>query len=66
MTSGWHTVVNVVAQLRFALSSANIWRLMDDDFNNNDFYNHIVDFFELPPTQGAAKEVDGILLWWNR
>jgi hypothetical protein len=39
---------------------------MDDDFNNEVFYNHIVDFFELPPTQDAAKEVEDILLWWNQ
>ncbi|KAG1837473.1 hypothetical protein C8R48DRAFT_622817, partial [Suillus tomentosus] len=51
--------------LRFALSSANSWRIMDDDFNSEVFYSHIVDFFELPPTQDAAKEVDDILLWWN-
>ncbi|KAG2105187.1 hypothetical protein BD769DRAFT_1676118 [Suillus cothurnatus] len=48
--------------LRFTLSSANSWRIMDDDFDNEVFYNHIVDFFELPPTQDAAKEVEDILL----
>ncbi|KAG2121855.1 hypothetical protein BD769DRAFT_1671257 [Suillus cothurnatus] len=42
--------------------AANSWRIMDDDFDNEVFYNHIVDFFELPPTQDAAKEVEDILL----
>ncbi|KAG2072364.1 hypothetical protein BDR04DRAFT_1013657, partial [Suillus decipiens] len=58
-------IAYITIQLCFALSSANSWQIMDDDFNSKVFYNHIVDFFELPPTQDAAKEVDGILLWWN-
>ncbi|KAG1808013.1 uncharacterized protein BJ212DRAFT_1201286, partial [Suillus subaureus] len=58
-------IAYAAVQLCIALSSASSWRIMDDDFNSEVFYNHIVDFFELPPTQDAANEVDDILLWWN-
>ncbi|KAG1820134.1 hypothetical protein EV424DRAFT_1322953, partial [Suillus variegatus] len=52
--------------LRFALSSTGSWRVIDDEFNHQDFYNNIVDFLELPMTPDASKEVDDLLLWWNR
>ncbi|KAG1886592.1 hypothetical protein F4604DRAFT_1675484 [Suillus subluteus] len=54
------------AQLRFALSSSGSWRIIDDEFNNQEFYDNIVDYLELPPTPEAAKEIDNLLLWWNQ
>ncbi|KAG1848140.1 hypothetical protein C8R48DRAFT_677345 [Suillus tomentosus] len=54
------------AQLRFALSSSGSWRIIDDEFNNQEFYDNIVDYLELPPTPEAAKEIDSLLLWWNQ
>ncbi|KAG2055847.1 hypothetical protein BDR06DRAFT_881548, partial [Suillus hirtellus] len=59
-------IAYAAVQLHFALSSANSWQIIDDDFNSKVFYNHIIDFFELPPTRDAANEIDEILLWWNR
>ncbi|KAG1799432.1 uncharacterized protein HD556DRAFT_1439814 [Suillus plorans] len=56
----------ISVQLRFALSSSGSWRVVDDEFNNQEFYDNIVDYLELPPTPEAAKEVDDLLLWWNR
>ncbi|KAG1794824.1 uncharacterized protein HD556DRAFT_1236392 [Suillus plorans] len=53
-------------QLRFALSSAGAWRIIDDDFNHNEFYHNIVDYFELPSSPDAAQDVENLLLWWNR
>ncbi|KAG2358664.1 hypothetical protein BDR07DRAFT_1294316 [Suillus spraguei] len=53
-------------QLRFALSSAGAWRIIDDDFDHNEFYHNIVDYFELPSSPDAAKDVENLLLWWNR
>jgi hypothetical protein len=53
-------------QLRFALSSTGSWRVIDDEFNHQEFYDNIVDFFELAVTSDAAKEVEDLLLWWNR
>ncbi|KAG1828062.1 hypothetical protein EV424DRAFT_1318659, partial [Suillus variegatus] len=52
--------------LRFALSSSGSWRIIDDEFNNQEFYDNIVDYLELPPTPEAAKEIDDLLLWWNQ
>ncbi|KAG1822379.1 hypothetical protein EV424DRAFT_1321781 [Suillus variegatus] len=52
--------------LRFALSSAGSWRIMDDDFDQEEFYHNIVDYFELCPSREAAKEVENLLLWWNQ
>ncbi|KAG2090398.1 uncharacterized protein F5147DRAFT_748244 [Suillus discolor] len=52
--------------LRFALLSAGSWRIVDDEFNHQEFYDNIVDYLELPPSPEAAKEVDDLLLWWNQ
>ncbi|KAG1832488.1 hypothetical protein EV424DRAFT_1563873 [Suillus variegatus] len=59
-------IAYISVQLRFALSSSGSWRVVDDEFNNQEFYDNIVDYLELPPTPEAAKEVDDLLLWWNR
>ncbi|KAG2087598.1 hypothetical protein BD769DRAFT_1372951, partial [Suillus cothurnatus] len=59
-------IAYVAVQLRFALSSTGSWRVVDDEFNNQEFYDNIVDFLELPMTPDASKEVDNLLLWWNR
>ncbi|KAG1847582.1 hypothetical protein F4604DRAFT_1594334, partial [Suillus subluteus] len=52
--------------LRFALSSTGSWRIVDDEFNHQEFYDNIVDFLELAATSDAVKEVEDLLLWWNR
>ncbi|KAF8835056.1 hypothetical protein BDN67DRAFT_913681, partial [Paxillus ammoniavirescens] len=53
-------------QLRFALSSCGSWRIQDEDFNYDDFYNNIVTFFEGAETVTRKAEIKDILLWWNR
>ncbi|KAN0073663.1 hypothetical protein V8E55_012140 [Tylopilus felleus] len=59
------TIAYAAAQLRFALSSATTWNLQDDNFDYEVFYNNIVDWFE-QPSQVRAREIEMILLWWNR
>ncbi|KAG2098558.1 hypothetical protein BD769DRAFT_1677624 [Suillus cothurnatus] len=59
-------IAYVAVQLRFALSSTGSWRVVDDEFNNQEFYDNIIDFLKLPITPDASKEVDNLLLWWNR
>ncbi|KAG1809312.1 uncharacterized protein BJ212DRAFT_1448760 [Suillus subaureus] len=54
-----------VIQLRFALSSTGSWCIIDDEFNHQEFYDHIIDFFELAVTSNTVKEVEDLLLWWN-
>jgi hypothetical protein len=39
---------------------------MDDDFDQEEFYHNIVDYFELCPSRESAKEVENLLLWWNQ
>ncbi|KAG2045572.1 hypothetical protein BDR06DRAFT_978116 [Suillus hirtellus] len=56
----------VSVQLRFALSSAGSWHIVDDEFNHQEFYDNIVDYLELPPSPEATKDVDDLLLWWNQ
>ncbi|KAG1741591.1 hypothetical protein EDD22DRAFT_959020 [Suillus occidentalis] len=59
-------IAYVSVQLRFALSSAGSWCIVDDEFNHQEFYDNIVDYLELPPSPEAAKDVDDLLLWWNQ
>ncbi|KAG2757158.1 hypothetical protein P692DRAFT_20712777, partial [Suillus brevipes Sb2] len=60
------SIAYAAVQLRFALSSTGSWRVIDDEFNHQEFYDNIVDFLELSATSDAAKEVEDLLLWWNR
>lgn len=53
-------------QVRFALSSVTSWRSMDGDFDYEQFWRTIVDFFERPPGREAWRRVDKLLEWWTR
>jgi hypothetical protein len=53
-------------KLRFALSCANAWRIVDIDFNHEEFYTAIVDYFEVSPGPIAQAHVADLLAWWNR
>ncbi|KIM71549.1 hypothetical protein PILCRDRAFT_82683, partial [Piloderma croceum F 1598] len=59
-------IAYVAVQLRFALSSANTWHVVDIDFNHEEFYTAIVNYFEITPGPVAAAEVANLLAWWNR
>ena len=59
-------IAYAAVQLRFALSSVTSWRTVDGDFDNQDFYNLIVDYFEAPPGDFSAQRVRDLLLWWNK
>ncbi|KAF8836002.1 hypothetical protein BDN67DRAFT_911956 [Paxillus ammoniavirescens] len=52
--------------LHFALSCVNSWRNTDGDFDYTEFYNNIVNFFEVVPGSEAKKRVHALLAWWNR
>ncbi|KIK20496.1 hypothetical protein PISMIDRAFT_105693 [Pisolithus microcarpus 441] len=54
------------SHLRFALSSCTSWRVIDEDFNYEAFYNNILTFFEECHTERDKAEVAELLLWWNR
>lgn len=53
-------------QLRFALSSCGMWRLVDGLFDHAVFYHNIVGWFEGTEDPADKMFVDDLLLWWNR
>ncbi|KAF7976661.1 hypothetical protein HWV62_5999 [Athelia sp. TMB] len=59
-------IAYVAVQLRFALSNATAWRLIDIDFSHVEFYAAIVDFFETTPGPRAQASADKLLEWWNK
>ncbi|KIM65853.1 hypothetical protein SCLCIDRAFT_92329, partial [Scleroderma citrinum Foug A] len=59
-------IAYTAVQLRLALSSCPNWRVVDDHFNFQHFYHHIVAFFEeCSDTEADRAEIDELLLWWN-
>lgn len=54
------------AQLHFALQNARKWRPVYDDFNYEEFYNFIVDYFEADPSPEGRKAARELLDWWNQ
>ncbi|KAI5981102.1 hypothetical protein EDD15DRAFT_2416898 [Pisolithus albus] len=59
-------IAYTAVQLRFALSSCTSWRVIDEDFNYEAFYNNILTFFEECHTERDKAEIAELLLWWNR
>jgi hypothetical protein len=53
-------------KVRFSLSNANSWRLVDLDFHQDEFYAAIVDYFEVIPGPASQERVNNLLAWWNR
>ncbi|KAG1777612.1 hypothetical protein EV702DRAFT_1197231 [Suillus placidus] len=60
------SIAYIACQVRFALSSVTSWRSMDGDFDYEQFWWTIVDFFEKAPGQEARRRVDKLLEWWTR
>ncbi|KIK92910.1 hypothetical protein PAXRUDRAFT_12950 [Paxillus rubicundulus Ve08.2h10] len=59
-------IAYTAVQVRFALSSVGSWRNVDGDFDYVQFYNAIIDFFEVVPGNAAKQRVDELISWWNR
>lgn len=53
-------------KLRFSLSSLNSWRIIDEDFDYEQFYRNIMTFFEDVHTAQDKAAISKLLLWWNR
>lgn len=62
----WLIVFISISQLRFSLSNASAWHEVDGCFSYINFYNNIVDFFELAPGPVAQKRTQELLTWWSR
>ncbi|KAI6158287.1 hypothetical protein BKA82DRAFT_4415306 [Pisolithus tinctorius] len=59
-------IAYTAVQLRFALSSCNSWRIVDEDFDYEKFYNNMITFFKDVHTPQEQVEISNLLLWWNR
>ncbi|KAG1771730.1 hypothetical protein EDD22DRAFT_947741 [Suillus occidentalis] len=60
------SIAYIACQVRFALSSVTSWRSVDGDFDYEQFWRTIVDFFEQAPGRVARRRVDALLEWWTR
>ena len=61
-----HSHAILFYSLCFALSSAPSWNVVDIDFNYEDFYNSIIDYFKVTPGLAAKAYVDELLAWWDK
>ena len=48
------------------MSNATTWAVVDEDFDYEAFYYHIVEYFETPSSPDKVVKVKSLLLWWNR
>ncbi|KZP08492.1 hypothetical protein FIBSPDRAFT_761283, partial [Athelia psychrophila] len=58
-------IAYVALQLRFSLSDASTWKTEDSQFDNQEFYYAIVDYFDDTPGPKAEDRVKELLAWWN-
>ncbi|EGO03939.1 hypothetical protein SERLA73DRAFT_175638 [Serpula lacrymans var. lacrymans S7.3] len=58
-------IAYAAVQLRFALSNVSSWRQFDEDFDLEEFYKNILDWFEGPATENHQKDISELLLWWD-
>ncbi|KAF8235817.1 hypothetical protein L208DRAFT_1255194, partial [Tricholoma matsutake] len=56
----------VAVQLRFVLSNANAWNENNGCFSYVDFYNNILDYFEIPVGPESQSQTISLLSWWMR
>ncbi|KAG1860230.1 hypothetical protein DFJ58DRAFT_636629, partial [Suillus subalutaceus] len=50
----------------FALLSVTSWCSVDGDFDYEQFWRIIMDFFERAPGRAAQRRIDLLLEWWTR
>ncbi|KZP09805.1 hypothetical protein FIBSPDRAFT_963669 [Athelia psychrophila] len=58
-------IAYVALQLRFSLSDTSSWKSEDSQFDNQEFYYAIVDYFNDTPGPKAEEHVKELLAWWN-
>ncbi|KAG1856000.1 hypothetical protein DFJ58DRAFT_716109 [Suillus subalutaceus] len=57
------SIAYIATQVRFALSSSSVFSRSDTSTDSETFYHSLLDLFEDPD---ESKEVDELLIWWNR
>jgi hypothetical protein len=60
------TILALFQQLRQSLSSSTSWHENDDHFSYIDFYNNIIDYFEVDVGPNSKLRTDNLLCWWTR
>ncbi|KAG1765284.1 hypothetical protein EV702DRAFT_981625, partial [Suillus placidus] len=61
-----HSIAIMILPVRFALSSIMSWHSVDGDFDYEQFWRVIVDFFKRAPGRVAQQRVNVLLKWWTR
>ncbi|KAG1791016.1 uncharacterized protein HD556DRAFT_1241238 [Suillus plorans] len=57
------SIAYIATQVRFALTSLSVFSRTDTATNSETFYHSLLDLLEDPE---ESKEVDELLVWWNR
>ncbi|KAG1892479.1 hypothetical protein F4604DRAFT_1551645, partial [Suillus subluteus] len=57
------SIAYVATQVRFALTSSSVFSRTDTTTDSEMFYHSLLDLLEDPD---ESKEVDELLMWWNR
>ncbi|KAG2748148.1 hypothetical protein P692DRAFT_20875048 [Suillus brevipes Sb2] len=57
------SIAYIATQVRFALSSSSVFSRTDTATDSETFYHSLLDLMEDPD---ESKEVDELLVWWNR
>ncbi|KAG1874035.1 hypothetical protein C8R48DRAFT_769424 [Suillus tomentosus] len=57
------SIAYVATQVRFALTSSSVFSRTDTTTDSETFYHSLLDLLEDPD---ESKEVDELLMWWNR
>ncbi|KAF9012062.1 hypothetical protein BDQ17DRAFT_1420455 [Cyathus striatus] len=50
--------------VHFSLSNAE-WKNESEGYGYSEFYNYIIDFFEVTTGPVAEKRIKDLLTWWN-
>ncbi|KAJ3845258.1 hypothetical protein F5878DRAFT_705652 [Lentinula raphanica] len=59
------SIAYAAVHLHLALTDASQWTNCYDGYNYRDLWNFIVDFFEDPADDDAAKQAKDLLKWWT-
>ncbi|KAJ3834767.1 hypothetical protein F5878DRAFT_727993 [Lentinula raphanica] len=59
------SIAYAAVHLHLALTDASQWTNCYDGYNYRDLWNFVVDFFEDPADDDAAKQAKDLLKWWT-
>ncbi|KAJ3993375.1 hypothetical protein F5050DRAFT_1810562 [Lentinula boryana] len=59
------SIAYAAIHLHFGLTDASSWNARYLGYSYQDLWNFVVDFFEDPKDDEAAKQAEELLKWWN-